>query len=106
MTVEYDLPIRLFAPISNRFESCDPILPPFTNLPSKLIVTALFGRFNKVIPRYRTEGVSIQSHRQLNVPRLSYGSTATVISPDIEKKEVNFDANTFLLELKCLNQSN
>ena len=69
------------------FQSCDPKLPPFTNLPSKLIVTALFGRFNKVIPRFRTEGVSIQSHCQLNVPRLSYGSTATVISPDMEKKK-------------------
>jgi hypothetical protein len=66
-SVEYDWPIRLFAPISNRFESCDPKLPPFTNLSSKLIVTALFGRFKKVIPRYRTEGVSIQSHLQLNV---------------------------------------
>ena len=69
------------------FQSCDPKLPPFTNLPSKLIVTALFGQFKKVIPRYRTEGVSIQSHCQLNVPRLSYGSTGTVISPDMEKKE-------------------
>jgi|LakMenE29Apr09ns_1017244.scaffolds.fasta_scaffold08620_1 hypothetical protein len=49
------------------FQSCDPKLPPFTNLPSKLIVTALFGRFKKVIPHYRTEGVSIQSHLQLNV---------------------------------------
>ena len=49
------------------FQSCDPKLPPFTNLPSKLIVTALFGRFKKVIPRYRTEGISIQSHLQLNV---------------------------------------
>jgi hypothetical protein len=50
-------------------QSCDPKLLPFTNLPSKLIVTALFGRFKKVSPRYRTEGVSIQSHLQLNVPR-------------------------------------
>jgi hypothetical protein len=42
-------------------------LLPFTNLPSKLIVTALFGRFKKVIPHYRTEGVSIQSHLWLDV---------------------------------------
>ena len=49
------------------FQSCDPKLLPFTNQPSKLIVTALFGRFKKVIPHYRTEGVSIQSHLQLNV---------------------------------------
>jgi hypothetical protein len=38
-----------------------------TNLPSKLIVTALFGQFKKVIPHYRTEGVSIQSHLWLDV---------------------------------------
>ena len=54
-------------PYPTVFQSCDPKLPPFTNLPSKLIVTALFGRFKKVIPHYRTEGVSIQSHLQLNV---------------------------------------
>ena len=27
----------------------------------------MFGRFKKIIPRYQTEGVSIQSHLQLNV---------------------------------------
>jgi len=32
-----------------------------------LIVTALFGQFKKIIPHYLTEGVSIQSHLQLNV---------------------------------------
>ncbi len=52
-----------------------------------LIVTALFGQFKKIIPHYRTEGVSIQSHLQLNVPRLSYGSTAIVISTDMGKKK-------------------
>jgi hypothetical protein len=32
-------------------------------------------------------------------PRLSYGSTATVISTELGKEELKFDANTFLLEL-------
>jgi hypothetical protein len=54
-----------YSAINSRIQ---PFLLPFTNLPSKLIVTALFGRFKKVSPRYRTEGVSIQSHLQLNVP--------------------------------------
>ena len=54
-------------PYPTVFQPCDPKLPPFTNLPSKLIVTALFGRFNKVIPYYRIEGLSIQSHLQLDV---------------------------------------
>jgi hypothetical protein len=40
---------------------------PVTNLPSKLIVTALSGQFKKVISHYRPEGVSIQSHLQLQL---------------------------------------
>ncbi len=54
-------------PYPTMFQSCDPKLPPFNYLPTKLIVTALFGWFKKVIPHYQTEGVSIQSHLQLDV---------------------------------------
>jgi len=54
-------------------------LPFNTNISSKLIVTALFARFKKVIPHYWTEGVSIQS----------YCSTATVISTELGKKNKN-----------------
>ena len=64
--VEYDWPIQLFTPVSSCFV--------FTNLPSKRIVTALFGRFKKVIPHYWTEGA------------LSYGSRATDISTEWGKK--------------------
>jgi len=32
----------------------------------------MFGLFKKVIPHYRTEGVSIQSHLQLDVRRDSH----------------------------------
>jgi hypothetical protein len=42
-------------------------LLPVTNLPSKLIVTALSGQFKKVISHYRPEGVSIQSYLQLDL---------------------------------------
>jgi len=56
---------------------------------SVLRQTQLFNPVSSICPSsdsdpksQRTEGVSIQSHLQLNVPRLSYGSTATVISTE------------------------
>ena len=45
----------------------DPKLNFLVSLLVLLIVTALFGQFKNIIPHYRTEGVSIQSHLQLDV---------------------------------------
>ncbi len=81
------------------FLFCDSKLQPFTNLPSKLIVTVLLvdsesyplllnrGSINSIPP-------SVEC-----APRLSYGSTATVIQLTWEKKETKFDADTILLAL-------
>ena len=78
---------------------CDSKLQPFTNLPSKLIITVL------LVDSGKSSLVIEQREYQLNPtfswmsPRLSYGSTATAISTDIEKRNQKFDANIFLLEL-------
>jgi hypothetical protein len=45
----------------------DPNLNFLVSLLVLLIEKAMFGRFKKIIPRYQTEGVSIQSHLQLDV---------------------------------------
>ena len=59
--LSYLLPYpTIFSPVIQK-------LLPVTNLPSKLIVTSLSGLFKKVISHYRPEGVSIQSHLQLQL---------------------------------------
>ena len=103
--VEYDWPIQLFTPVSSCFISSrvsvmwSKITRPFTNLPAKLIVIALFGRFKKVIPHYQTEGVSIQSHLQLDVHQDSHMVLQQLLFNGIGNEELKFDADTFLLEL-------
>jgi hypothetical protein len=68
---------------------CDSKLQPFTNLPSKLIITVL------LVDSGKSSLVIEQKEYQFNPtfswmsPRLSYGSTATVISTDIEKRNQN-----------------
>ena len=82
-SVEYGWPIQLFTPASSvcplsnsdsksQLPSvlCQTLIPNLNFLVSLLvlpIVTALFGRFKKIVPHYLTAGVSIQSHLQLNV---------------------------------------
>jgi hypothetical protein len=69
------------------FLFCDSKLQPFTNLPFKLIVTVLLvdsGKSSLVIEQREYQfnpTLSWMSHR------LSYGSTATVISTDMGKKK-------------------
>ena len=78
---------------------CDSKLQPFTNLPSKLTVTALLvdsGKSSLVIKQREYQFNPTFSWMS---PRLSYGSTATDISTDMGKKKSKFDVNTFLLEL-------
>ena len=55
--------------------------------------------FKKVIPHYQTEGVSIQSHLQLDVHQDSHMVLQQLLFNGIGKEELKFDADTFLLEL-------
>jgi hypothetical protein len=77
---------------------CDSKLQPFTNLPSELISTVLLvesGMSSLVIEQREYQFNPTFSWMS---PRLSYGSTATVISTDMGKEKSKFYANTFLLE--------
>ena len=71
-----------------------------------LIEKAMFGRFKKIIPRYQTEGVSIQSHLQLNFRLDSHMVLQQLLFQPKWESRSKIDANTFLLELNVCNQSN
>jgi hypothetical protein len=96
----------IYSRIQPFLQICDSKLQPFTNLPSKLIITALLvdsGKSSLVIEQWEYQFNPTFSWMS---PRPSYGSTATVISTDMGKKKSKFDANTFLLRIELRNQFN
>ena len=105
-TVEYDQPIQLFTPVSSHLFVMWFKLQSFTNLPSKLIVTALLVD-SGMHPLLSNRG-SINSipPSVWMLPRPSYGSTATVIFNWHGKEEVKFWCQYISTRIELRNQFN
>ena len=93
-------------PASVLCSDSDPKLNFLVSLLLLLIVTALFSRFKKVIPLYRTEGVSYQLESWMSYVDTLIWFYSNCYFNRIGKEESKIWCHTFLPELNVWNQSN